>query len=55
MSLAKGIAGGILTAPLSLPSTIKTKAKTVNFSVEPAEIFHAPSVTPESTSDNEGT
>eukprot|EP00979_Chaetoceros_neogracilis_P016991 scaffold10170_cov277-Chaetoceros_neogracile.AAC.12 len=55
MSLAKGIAGGILTAPLSLPSTIKTKAKTVNFSVDPAEIFYAPSVTPESTSDNEGT
>lgn len=54
VSLAKGIVGNFLTVPLSLPSTIKREAKTVKFSTEPPEIFHAPSVTPESTSDNEG-
>lgn len=64
ITLANGIDGSILTVPmslpltikktLSLPSTIKKKTKSVNFSAEPPEIFHAPSVTPESTSDNEG-
>jgi hypothetical protein len=54
ITLANGIDGSILTVPLSLPSTIKKKTKSVIFSAEPPEIFHAPSVTPESTSDNEG-
>lgn len=52
INLVKGITSGILTVPLTLPSS--KKKKSVNFSMEPPEVHHAPSVTPESTSDNEG-
>jgi hypothetical protein len=43
---------GCLTAPLELPPVSKKK-KSVGFSSEPPQIFFAPSVTPESSSDNE--
>jgi hypothetical protein len=43
---------GCLIAPLDLPSVGKKK-KSVGFSSEPPQIFFAPSVTPESSSDNE--
>jgi hypothetical protein len=44
---------GCLTAPLELPPVSKKKKKSVGFSSEPPQIFFAPSVTPESSSDNE--
>jgi hypothetical protein len=43
---------GCLTAPLELPPVGKKK-KSVGFSDEPPQVFFAPSVTPESSSDNE--
>mmetsp|Transcript_2787 Transcript_2787/g.4214 ORF Transcript_2787/g.4214 Transcript_2787/m.4214 type:complete len:434 (+) Transcript_2787:372-1673(+) len=45
---------GILAVPLTLPSTSnKKKMKSVSFSAQPPELFFPPTVTPDSTSDNE--
>lgn len=53
LTLTGGIAQGILTVPLALPSAQKKKAKSVNFSSDPLEVFFPPSITPDSASDSE--